>query len=53
MDAEVIITAAHLLQVNETASLVLKTADGTLAIDRLKPAGKREMSAAEFLAGRR
>lgn len=31
--------------------LTIKTADGRLCIDALKPAGKREMSAREFLAG--
>lgn len=53
---DVIITSAHVVTSAEAATrdqLVLPTSQGALAIDRLKPVGKREMSAAEFLAGRR
>lgn len=60
---DVIITKAHTVPVNhddlkpgevETAggiTLMVECGTGTLCIDRLKPAGKREMSAREFLAG--
>jgi len=51
--SDVIITAAHVEAPGEVALLAVDTADGRLAIDQLKPAGKREMSAADFLAGRR
>lgn len=65
-DREVIITATHVL-VGESLTdgkmspgsilrhgrdtLLVVCGEGILAIDRLKPAGKREMSAAEFLRG--
>ena len=43
---EVIITAAHVAQPDEPTAKLLthESADGTLVIDRLKPAGKREMT---------
>lgn len=61
-DRDVIITAAHVVPVNHPdrkageievaeGTLVVETAKGTLCIDRLKPAGKKEMSAAEFIRG--
>lgn len=59
---EVIITKAHVVPVNHgqpghieavkpQGLLMVDTADGYLCIERLKPAGKREMSVKEFLAG--
>lgn len=62
---DVIITKAHVVPGNSTDNkpgdvelsvtkdgiLMIDTGDGRLCIDRLKPAGKREMSAQEFLAG--
>lgn len=48
---EVIITKAHVAQTAEPKQLVLKTAKDYIVIDRLKPAGKPEMSAQAFLAG--
>ncbi|MCA9325336.1 methionyl-tRNA formyltransferase [Candidatus Saccharibacteria bacterium] len=60
---EVSITAAHAVPATmpkqpghiqilaDTNSLVVDTTDGYLCIDRLKPAGKNEMSAAEFVRG--
>ncbi len=61
---DIIVTKAHLIPVNHEASkpgdlevvdglLMVECGDGTLCIDRLKPAGKREMSTKEFLAGNR
>ncbi len=50
-DTEVTITAAHTSN-TPREPLACPTSDGYLVIDRLKPAGKREMSSAEFLAGR-
>lgn len=62
-DKEVIVTAAHVAgnEVNMHASQLpfptadkkigLPTTDGVLVIDRLKPAGKQEMTAEAFLAG--
>jgi len=59
-DTDVIITAAHVAHVAPAAEaagpkdLVLACGDNTeLVIDRLKPAGKREMTGREFLAGHR
>ena len=51
-NTDVTITAAH---VSDTGAepLACPTSHGYLVIDRLKPAGKREMTAAEFLAGHR
>lgn len=61
---DVIITGAHALPsagqnakpgdinvVYETHQIGITTSDGTLWIDRLKPAGKNEMTAQAFLAG--
>lgn len=61
---DVIVTAAHVLGVDEQisnaghvaantadGSIHIATTEGTLAIDRLKPAGKNEMDSASFLAG--
>lgn len=62
---DVIITQAHTVPQNspnkkpgdiETDSdgvLMIECADGYLCVERLKPAGKREMTSREFLAGRR
>lgn len=64
---DVIITKTHAVPGNNTEGkpgvveqslltdgiLMIETSDGRLCIDRLKPAGKREMSAQEFLAGNR
>lgn len=61
-DREVIITAARVCRGMSQAEpgevicssgqeLIVMTGQDALAIDRLKPAGKREMSAAEFIAG--
>lgn len=60
-DKEVVITAAHAIDqankpgvaVVEAKQLMIGTADGSLVIDKLKPAGKAEMSAQAFLAGYR
>lgn len=60
MSTPVIITAAHISPTNGPAGQVYKTAsselavytnEGSLVIDQLKPAGKREMTGLEFLAG--
>ena len=50
---EVIITAAHPALPNEDVSrqLTHPTATASLVIDRLQPAGKREMTGREYLAG--
>ncbi len=61
---DVIVTKAHVVPsraakakpgivevVKETDAITISTVDGALHIDQLKPAGKREMSAAEFIAG--
>ncbi|HVI60869.1 MAG TPA: methionyl-tRNA formyltransferase [Candidatus Saccharimonadales bacterium] len=56
---EVIITAAHVIDLNGTAGtlwlesnqLGVHCAEGTLVIDSLIPPGKKEMAAAAFLAG--
>ncbi|MDQ3158860.1 MAG: methionyl-tRNA formyltransferase [bacterium] len=61
-DVEVTITEAHAVpsnskskpgttDVNENKSLAIHTNDGDFVIDRLKPAGKKEMDATSFLAG--
>lgn len=61
---DVIITKAHIHQDNERSSpgtiklskdgsILVDTNDGTLAIDNLKPAGKKEMPATAFVAGHR
>jgi methionyl-tRNA formyltransferase len=61
---DVIITAAHAVPsqapdaqpgdveaVRDIGAIMVATGNGTLCIERLKPAGKGEMSAADFLAG--
>jgi len=61
---DVIITGAHVMPSNaakaipggvelikETNAIQIVTSNGTLCIDTLKPAGKREMTAAQFIAG--
>lgn len=48
---DVIITKAHVSKSCETNELGIKTAEDYLIIDALKPAGKSEMSAKEFLRG--
>jgi methionyl-tRNA formyltransferase len=57
---DVIVTAAHVAQTSGTAGqpykltsgeLAVYTGHGSLVIDRLKPAGKREMTGPEFLTG--
>lgn len=62
---EVIVTKAHAVPGNTVEGtpgdielslindgvLMIEAGDGRLCIDKLKPAGKREMSASEFLAG--
>jgi methionyl-tRNA formyltransferase len=57
---DVIITAAHLspkdgpagtAYVAPSGELAVYTGEGSLIIDRLKPAGKREMTGLEFLTG--
>lgn len=48
---EIIITVAHVANEVTPREFSLKTADGYLIIDRLKPAGKREMSGEEFRRG--
>jgi methionyl-tRNA formyltransferase len=62
---DVIITKAHVMPGNSPGTkpgdiessltsdgiLMIETGDGRLCIDTLKPAGKREMSAREFIAG--
>lgn len=58
-ELDVIITQAHVVahkgppgEVFQTKSAIgVMTGDGALIIERLKPAGKNEMSAAEFLRG--
>ncbi len=61
-DVEVIITEAHSLPSNNPelkpgeiesldSPLVIQTGDGQLCIEKLKPAGKKEMDAKAFLAG--
>jgi methionyl-tRNA formyltransferase len=68
LNTKVILTASHLAttdtdkKTEQTAGTVLRTdsgelavatSDGLLAIDRLIPVGKREMTGREFLAGHR
>ena len=56
---DVIITAAHVVTSHTDVGnasmqgglLTVGTSDGSLVIDRLKPSGKREMSASEFVLG--
>ncbi|HSX02806.1 MAG TPA: methionyl-tRNA formyltransferase [Candidatus Saccharimonadia bacterium] len=53
---DVTITAAHVASPTEATAptqrqLLFPTSDGALIIDRLKPAGRRDMAAQEFLAG--
>lgn len=59
---DVIITKAHVVDVNhgtpgdidaqqDIGLLMIDTAKGSLCIDNLKPAGKKEMTAKEFLSG--
>jgi methionyl-tRNA formyltransferase len=58
---EVLVTKAHVVDrqlkpsetLVEAKQLLIGTSDGSLAIDRLKPAGKQEMSVEGFLAGYR
>jgi methionyl-tRNA formyltransferase len=49
---EVTITAAHVASASDgPKALAVPCKSGALVIDRLKPAGKREMTGREFLAG--
>lgn len=48
---DVIITEAHVADSAEPKDLSLKTGNGLLIIDKLKPAGGKEMTAQAFLAG--
>ena len=49
---DVIITKAHVgTAEDDDGALQLQAKDGYLTIDRLKPAGKKEMSAADFVRG--
>lgn len=56
---DVVITAAHVIPGNGTPGVIylegkqigMNTADGILVIDRLKPAGKQEMTGSDFLLG--
>ncbi len=49
---DVVVTQAHVRGASEESpALSLKTADGELVIDRLIPAGRKAMSAAEFVRG--
>ena len=62
-DIEVIVTTAHSQTVNTPqkagtievsradGTIAVHTSDGCLVIERLKPVGKKEMSAAEFIRG--
>lgn len=58
-DKEVVITQAHVVDrqlkpgqtLVEAKQLLIGTPDGSLSIDKLKPAGKAEMSVEGFLAG--
>jgi methionyl-tRNA formyltransferase len=65
-DQDVILTKAHVVPTNDpelkpgeatalkdVGVLMVETGKGTICIDRLKPAGKKEMTAAEFLRGLR
>ena len=42
-----------ILRISKEGPAAIQTAQGILILERLKPAGKKEMSAAEFLRGRR
>lgn len=56
---DVIITAAHVVDISgapgaltvDQKQLIIACIEKSLSVDTLKPAGKREMTAAEFLAG--
>jgi methionyl-tRNA formyltransferase len=48
---EVIITQAHAASNSKPKDLALKTSEGYLIIDRIQPAGKKEMTAQAFMAG--
>jgi methionyl-tRNA formyltransferase len=48
---DVIITKAHIAEAANENELAIKTGKDYLIIDTLKPAGKNEMTAAEFLRG--
>lgn len=48
---DVIITVAHVADSSDNNPLAIETSQGFLVIDRLKPAGKNDMSATEFLRG--
>ena len=48
---DVIVTNAHVAEKAEDKEIGIKTSRGYLIIDTLKPAGKNEMTAKEFLAG--
>ncbi|CAN5346459.1 methionyl-tRNA formyltransferase [soil metagenome] len=63
-DIDVIVTAAHVAPAattsnypghidlsKKTGTLLISCSDGSLSIDRLKPAGKNEMTVAEFIRG--
>jgi len=63
-EMEVIITAAHAVPgnspdgepndldiVDSAGIMMIETSDGRLCVDRLKPAGKQEMTAQAFMAG--
>lgn len=47
-----IVLEAHLLEVDETAALAIRCADGrSVAVDRLQPEGRKAMDAKSFLNG--
>lgn len=48
---DLVITKAHTASQKEDKELAMKTSEGFLIIDTLKPSGKNEMTAKEFLAG--
>lgn len=50
---DVIITQAHVSSDTNPKDLALKTSQGYLVIEQLKPAGGKEMTATAFLAGHR
>jgi methionyl-tRNA formyltransferase len=60
-ERDIVVTAAHVLEVSDSGQpgtvwregklFGFYTAEGVLVVDRLKPAGKQEMSAEAFLAG--
>ncbi len=45
--------AGTLLEINRDGSIVVATGDGALRIEKVKPAGKKVMGAADFVRGRR